>query len=569
MFSMRSSGTGCCIERLSDHFRQSRAFSPLQTAMPWAMTALACTVAWCMRDGGESTASLRVLGTLLLWTGALAALPIAALAAIRTDSIERRASVSLAAALLFVGCIQALRGLIESGVLPGEHALDAATLRALGAVAGAFLIAFACFRARRPASKGDTGPPATNRLTAGTRFGSAAILALLLAQLVRVVPDARTGLPFLSDPRIGAAVAIVPLAAAAVFLRSCRLSDSSPRFVAALRLSLVPLTAHHALIAIGVADSGLNILILRTLEGMATVFPLLGIAQDSFEHLRAESAAVERLEIAQRVLSHRSWALEKSNDDLDAFASIASHDLQEPLRQIRSFGDLLRRRYADALDEKGTEYLDRMGHCMQRMQDLIKGLLDFSRAASENAPFVTVDLGNVVDDVLSDLEVRLRRSGGRVEVQDLPLVHGDPTQIRQLLQNLVSNAIKFHRPDEPPLVEVESIVVDSSKLPESDPAADMNFCRLTVRDNGIGFDEKHLDRIFGIFQRLNGRSQYQGTGVGLAVCRRIVQRHGGTITAQSSVGNGATFVVTLPLADGESVFASEGEPSTVSSNKPW
>jgi signal transduction histidine kinase len=173
-----------------------------------------------------------------------------------------------------------------------------------------------------------------------------------------------------------------------------------------------------------------------------------------------------------------------------------------------------------------------------RMHVLINDLLTFSRVTSKAQPFVPVDLGRVAREVLTDLEVRIQQTGGRVETGDLPTIDADPLQMRQLLQNLVGNALKFHRPDEPPVVRVTAAVEGDGGRPQA---------RLVVEDNGIGFDMKYLDRIFTPFQRLHGRTEYEGTGMGLAVCRRIVERHGGTLRAESVPGQGARFTALLPV----------------------
>jgi signal transduction histidine kinase len=180
------------------------------------------------------------------------------------------------------------------------------------------------------------------------------------------------------------------------------------------------------------------------------------------------------------------------------------------------------------------------------MQLLINDLLTFARVTSQAKPYVEVNLARTAREVVADLEARILDSGGRVEVGDLPRLDADPMQMRQLLQNLLGNALKFHRPDEPPVLQVEGRVLpDGAGATRNDtPAGEV--CEITVRDNGIGFDEKYLDRIFAPFQRLHGRGEYEGTGMGLAICRKIVERHGGTITARSAPGRGATFIVLLP-----------------------
>jgi light-regulated signal transduction histidine kinase (bacteriophytochrome) len=238
--------------------------------------------------------------------------------------------------------------------------------------------------------------------------------------------------------------------------------------------------------------------------------------------------------------------LQRSNVELQDFATAASHDLQEPLRKIRAFGDLLKHTSAEALGDEGRDYLDRMENAAARMQTLIQDLLQYSRVTTKARPFVPTDLAKTVLEVLSDLDIRIEQTGGRVEVAELPTVRADPLQMRELVQNLVGNALKFHRPGEPPLVRISARLLD----PDGQPRAEREtpqWCEISVADNGIGFEEKYAERIFDMFQRLHGRSQYEGSGIGLAICRKIVRRHGGRIIARSSPGQGATFLVTLPL----------------------
>jgi PAS domain S-box-containing protein len=237
---------------------------------------------------------------------------------------------------------------------------------------------------------------------------------------------------------------------------------------------------------------------------------------------------------AEEVLARQAQELTRSNAELEQFAYVASHDLQEPLRKIQAFGDRLKTHYEDTLDDRGRDYLQRMQNAAKRLQALINDLLTFSRVTTRAQSFVPVNLTQVAQDVVSDLEVHIERTGGHVEVGELPIVDADPTQKRQLLQNLIENGLKFHRPEEPPIVKVSGKILGDRY-------------QIMVEDNGIGFDEKYLDRVFTIFQRLYGRLEYDGTGVGLAVCRKIAERHGGNITAQSTPGKGSTFLVTLPV----------------------
>lgn len=251
---------------------------------------------------------------------------------------------------------------------------------------------------------------------------------------------------------------------------------------------------------------------------------------------------------AQMLAEETRYAQElaRSNAELQQFASVASHDLQEPLRKIQAFGNRLKASCGDALNEQGLDSLERMQNAAGRMQTLIDDLLMLSRVTTKAQPFVTVDLNRVVKEVLSDLEVRIQQTGGKVEVSSLPKIDADPVQMQQLLQNLLSNALKFHKQDTPPVVKLFSQLFDSQHQPVTDGAI-ATSCQIMVEDNGIGFEQKYLDRIFNVFQRLHSRSQYEGTGIGLAICRKIVERHQGNITAQSSPGQGAKFSVTLPI----------------------
>jgi light-regulated signal transduction histidine kinase (bacteriophytochrome) len=246
------------------------------------------------------------------------------------------------------------------------------------------------------------------------------------------------------------------------------------------------------------------------------------------------------LEAANIKLIESSRMLEESNRELQDFASVAAHDLQEPLRKVQAFGDRLKAIIvAGNPDPTALDYLNRMLRATSRMHALINDLLSFSRVATQARPFESVDLLRVAREVLSDLEERINGTGAIVELERLPVVEADPTQMRQLLQNLIGNSLKFHKPGEAPVVRIWGELINSHQYPEG-------AGQFVVKDNGIGFDEKYLDRIFTVFQRLHSRTEYEGTGVGLAICRKIVNRHGGEITAVSAPGEGAAFQVTLP-----------------------
>ncbi len=243
---------------------------------------------------------------------------------------------------------------------------------------------------------------------------------------------------------------------------------------------------------------------------------------------------ITTLKQAQREVARHVAALARSNAELEEFAYIASHDLQEPLRKILAFGDRLKLACRDALTDQGRDYLDRMLGAASRMQTLINDLLTYSRVTTLAQPYAPADLNTILREVLSDLEVRVEQTGARVEAGDLPTIQADPTQMRQLFQNLIGNALKFRRPEEAPQVRIHAESADG-------------MCRITVQDNGIGFDPRYADRIFGVFQRLHGRAEYEGTGIGLAVCQKIAHRHGGEIIAHGEPGRGAAFTVSLPF----------------------
>ncbi|MGH8566885.1 MAG: sensor histidine kinase [Gammaproteobacteria bacterium] len=250
-------------------------------------------------------------------------------------------------------------------------------------------------------------------------------------------------------------------------------------------------------------------------------------------------------------LRRRTADLDASNRELQDFAAVASHDLQEPLRKIEAFGSRLKTKYDQVLDEPGRDYLGRMLAATVRMRQLINDLLSFSRVTTKARAFVTVDLAEVAQEVVSDLEGRMYETDGRVEVGALPTIEAEPLQMRQLLQNLIGNGLKFHRQGEPPVVRIEGRLLDAGDPPATGPAPGARRCEIQVQDNGIGFEEVYRERIFELFQRLHGRDEYEGTGMGLAICRKIVTRHGGTISAHGAPGHGATFIVTLAVTHEE------------------
>ena len=256
-----------------------------------------------------------------------------------------------------------------------------------------------------------------------------------------------------------------------------------------------------------------------------------GVGRDITERRRAEQALRQTL-----------VDLNNRNRELQDFAFIASHDLQEPLRKIRAFSDRLQERHAAQLAPEARDYLDRTGQAAARMQTLIDDLLAYSRVVARGKPFAVVDLDQVLSGVLEDLEATIEASGGRIERGPMPTLEADPTQMRQMFQNLLSNALKFRSPARAPVVKVSA----AEAMLDGVPAWEIR-----VEDNGIGFEPKYVEKIFGPFQRLHARQVYAGTGIGLAIVRRIAERHRGTIHAEGRPGEGATFTLLLPARQPE------------------
>lgn len=238
-------------------------------------------------------------------------------------------------------------------------------------------------------------------------------------------------------------------------------------------------------------------------------------------------------------------ALRRSNEDLMRFAYVASHDLQEPLRTISIYLDLFQRRYGSALDADGGSFIAFASDAAKRMHMLVTDLLEYSRAGTQTLKIELVDLGSAVEEVLGNLRGHIDSSHARIEVTSLPAVAADRIRIAQVLQNLIGNALKFNK-SEQPVIHIGSELRDGQ-------------CTVSIRDNGIGFDPTYTDKIFVMFQRLHGFADYSGTGMGLAICKRIVEAHGGRIWAESKLGEGSTFHFTLPVAARESASSAAAE----------
>lgn len=274
--------------------------------------------------------------------------------------------------------------------------------------------------------------------------------------------------------------------------------------------------------------------------------PLVGLA---FEDVSLRRSAQEALVRSQKSLEERTAELARSNTELTQFAYVASHDLQAPLRKATAFAEHLRQRLGGSLDRTNLDFMERLDRSLLGMQALIDALLVLARVSTKGGAPRTVDLGAVAAQVVEDFEEPLARAGGRVQVDPLPAVRGDPNQLRQLLQNLVGNALKFRRDGVPPLVRLTGRVMEDGRR------------ELRVDDNGIGFDMKYAKRVFEPFQRLHGARDYQGTGMGLAICQKIVDRHGGRISVESLPGVGSAFTVVLPPPDSQDASCQESSAS--------
>lgn len=282
-------------------------------------------------------------------------------------------------------------------------------------------------------------------------------------------------------------------------------------------------------------------------ELQRTLEKLVMLRTEELEAVNEELAAInEEYMATNEELTHLNEKLSRSNDNLQHFAYVASHDLQEPLRKIQAFGGLLKSRFAAELGS-GSEYLDRMQAAASRMSMLIEDLLTFSRV-SQKESFAITSLNEVVQTVLADVDLTIHQSHAVVNVGELPVVVGDRLQLGQLFLNLISNALKFHEAGATPEITITATKVGGSEMDENIKPGHISnvYHRIDVSDNGIGFDEKYTARIFQIFQRLHGKAEYPGTGIGLAICERVVGNHGGAISARSRIGQGSVFSVYLP-----------------------
>jgi light-regulated signal transduction histidine kinase (bacteriophytochrome) len=272
-------------------------------------------------------------------------------------------------------------------------------------------------------------------------------------------------------------------------------------------------------------------------------------------------ASEERVKELNRQLLENIALLESANRDLDRFAFMASHDLQEPLRKIRTFSDLLFVKYQTALDSSAVNYLNRIQNAAIRMQTLISDILAFSRINNEKDIFVNYSLNLVLQEAMDELDGAIQDKKARFEIAELPFIDVNPGLIRPLFENLLSNALKYSKKEEPPVINIRSEIIKATTS-NKEP---VNYCRIYVQDNGIGFDQVYAEQIFDMFRRLHVHSEFEGTGIGLTLCKKIVEKHNGFISVQSKVGKGSTFIISLPVtqATAEHITGSSSADASV------
>ncbi len=271
---------------------------------------------------------------------------------------------------------------------------------------------------------------------------------------------------------------------------------------------------------------------------MAHEQKLIAINKNLENEINERKASEEQVKQLNKQLLENIDHLEAANKGLDRFAFMSSHDLQEPLRKIRTFNDLLYTRYKDVLDDDAVKYISRIHKAAERMQTLIKDILEFSKISGDNKSFVYTDLKFIVEDVLSDMEPSLSEKNVTINLKSLPSLDVNPGLMRALFSNLIGNAIKYSKKNIDPVVNIYA------EQPNGTPGK--KFWRIYIQDNGIGFDQKYAEQIFDMFVRLHGNSEYDGTGIGLALCKQIAEKHQGYIAALSKENDGSTFIISLP-----------------------
>lgn len=277
---------------------------------------------------------------------------------------------------------------------------------------------------------------------------------------------------------------------------------------------------------------------------------LVAINKSLEMEVKERKASEEKIKHLNRQLLENIASLEQANKELDRFAFMASHDLQEPLRKIRMFSDRLALKYQDLMDEDGQTNIQRIHKAAERMQNLITDILTFSKISVDAPDFVNCDMNVLMQEVVNDLDEDLKSRNAKIIIDKLPVLHVNPSLIKPLFQNLIGNALKYSKKDTEPLVKISSETsaqINGKTIQGISP----RYCRIYVQDNGIGFDQKYAEEIFGMFKRLHHNSEFEGTGIGLALCKKIVEQHKGFISARSKTNEGSTFIVSLPVEQPE------------------
>jgi signal transduction histidine kinase len=270
---------------------------------------------------------------------------------------------------------------------------------------------------------------------------------------------------------------------------------------------------------------------------------LMAINKSLENEINERKISEDQIRELNRKLQDNIDHLETANKDLDRFAFMSSHDLQEPLRKIRTFTDLLYTKYKNLFDDDAVKYISRIQNAAERMQALIKDILEFSQLSNDNSRFINTDLNVLVKEVIADKEVLMLEKKAVINVKTLPSLNVNPGLMRPLFSNLIGNAIKYRKKDVDPVINIYAEQLEGN----NNGNRDRKFCRIFIQDNGIGFDQKYAEQIFEMFTRLHGNSQYQGTGIGLALCKQIVEKHNGFISALSKENEGATFIISFPV----------------------
>jgi signal transduction histidine kinase len=273
---------------------------------------------------------------------------------------------------------------------------------------------------------------------------------------------------------------------------------------------------------------------------------LVAINKSLEMEIKERKASEEKVKHLNRQLLENIASLEQANKDLDRFAFMASHDLQEPLRKIRMFSDRLALKYNEMMDEDGRTNIQRIHKAAERMQNLITDILTFSKISVDTPSFINCDMNALIDEVLVDLDEEIKAKSGRVVVEKLPTLSVNPSLIKPLFHNLIGNALKYCKKDINPVVKISSEISSQLNGQINQPTSP-KYCRIYIQDNGIGFDQKYAEEIFGMFKRLHHNSEFQGTGIGLALCKKIVEQHKGYISARSKINEGSTFIISLPV----------------------